>query len=58
MKELVAAQNQLTQLYLTVAAPKLKGATIGYFDSHALFTDMINNPAQVRPSRFLLLCPP
>jgi hypothetical protein len=58
MKELVAAQNELTQLYLTVAAPKLKGATIGYFDSHALFTDMINNPAQVRPSRFLCFATP
>lgn len=45
MKELVAAGNELSKLYIELTIPKLKGATIGYFDSHALFTDMFDHPA-------------
>jgi len=45
MGELVAAGNSLTELMLSALAPKLHGANIGVFDSHGLFTDIINHPA-------------
>ncbi|EIN06960.1 carbohydrate esterase family 16 protein [Punctularia strigosozonata HHB-11173 SS5] len=45
MKELVASGNTLSKLMIQIMAPSLPGATIGYFDSHALFTDMHDNPS-------------
>jgi hypothetical protein len=46
MKELVASGNALTRLMIEALAPKLKGATIGYFDSYAFFNDMYNHPVR------------
>ncbi|KAL1727924.1 GDSL lipase/esterase [Schizophyllum commune] len=44
MKELTTAGNKIGELLLRDLAPKLEGAHIGLFDSHALFTDMYANP--------------
>ncbi|KAG6872551.1 hypothetical protein C0995_008895 [Termitomyces sp. Mi166 len=46
MTELTLSGNALTKLLLTALAPTLPGSHIGYFDSHALFTDMYTNPAK------------
>jgi phospholipase/lecithinase/hemolysin len=46
MRELVLSGNELTSLMLQALAPKLKGAHVGIFDSHALFTDMFAHPAR------------
>ncbi|KZV77130.1 carbohydrate esterase family 16 protein [Peniophora sp. CONT] len=45
MKQLVAAGNAISKLMLKALVPSLPGAHIGYFDSHALFTDILDNPA-------------
>ncbi|KAI5830295.1 hypothetical protein K523DRAFT_303076 [Schizophyllum commune Tattone D] len=45
MKELTTAGNKIGELLLKDLAPKLEGAHIGLFDSHALFTDMYANPS-------------
>ncbi|EIN06961.1 SGNH hydrolase [Punctularia strigosozonata HHB-11173 SS5] len=45
MRELVAAGNALSKLFIQLTTPSLVGATVGYFDTHALFMDMYNNPA-------------
>ncbi|KAI0648790.1 hypothetical protein C8Q79DRAFT_903066 [Trametes meyenii] len=44
MAELTKSGNAIADLQLQLLAPKLHGAHIGLFDSHALFTDMINRP--------------
>ncbi|KAL1758999.1 hypothetical protein FB107DRAFT_180398, partial [Schizophyllum commune] len=44
MKELTTAGNKIGELLLRDLAPKLEGAHIGLFDSHALCTDMYANP--------------
>ncbi|KAI0683582.1 GDSL lipase/esterase [Cytidiella melzeri] len=44
MREIVSTGNALSKALLQLLAPTLKGAHIGYFDSHALFSDMIANP--------------
>jgi len=44
MGELVATGNELQRLKLAALAPSLKGAHLGIFDSHALFSDMIIHP--------------
>ncbi|KAI0372654.1 hypothetical protein BV20DRAFT_963698 [Pilatotrama ljubarskyi] len=44
MAELTKSGNSIAELMLTGLAPKLRGAHLGLFDSHALFTDMINHP--------------
>ncbi|KAG5716240.1 GDSL esterase/lipase [Termitomyces sp. T112] len=46
MTELTLSGNALTKLLLTALAPTLPDSHIGYFDSHALFTDMYTNPAR------------
>ncbi|KAF9465452.1 GDSL lipase/esterase [Collybia nuda] len=45
MTELVLSGNAITKLMLEALAPKLPGAHIGLFDSHALFTDMFKRPS-------------
>jgi len=45
IRELVLSGNALIKLMLQALAPKLTGAHVGIFDSHSLFTDMHNNPA-------------
>ncbi|KAF9450392.1 carbohydrate esterase family 16 protein [Macrolepiota fuliginosa MF-IS2] len=46
IRELVLSGNALIKLMLQALAPKLTGAHVaGVFDSHSLFTDMHNNPA-------------
>ncbi|KAI8974582.1 GDSL lipase/esterase [Trametes punicea] len=44
MAELTKSGNAIAQLMLQALAPQLHGAHLGLFDSHALFTDMINRP--------------
>ncbi|KAI0666824.1 GDSL lipase/esterase [Trametes maxima] len=44
MAELTKSGNAIAELQLQLLAPKLDAAHIGLFDSHALFSDMINNP--------------
>ncbi|KAL1662984.1 hypothetical protein GGF50DRAFT_57866 [Schizophyllum commune] len=44
IKELTTAGNKIGELLLRNLAPKLEGAHIGLFDSHALFTDMYADP--------------
>ncbi|KAI0077017.1 carbohydrate esterase family 16 protein [Panus rudis PR-1116 ss-1] len=44
MKELTTSGNALAKLMIQDVVPTLKGAHVGLFDSHALFTDMIANP--------------
>ncbi|KZV77131.1 carbohydrate esterase family 16 protein [Peniophora sp. CONT] len=44
MRELVAGGNAISKLMLQALAPSLPGAHIGLFDSHALFTDILDNP--------------
>ncbi|KAI0703969.1 hypothetical protein C8Q76DRAFT_823416 [Earliella scabrosa] len=44
MRELTTSGNAIAKLMLQALAPKLRGAHIGLFDSHSLFTDMINRP--------------
>ena len=44
--ELVLAGNALSKFMLQDIVPKLPGAHVGLFDSHALFTDIINNPSE------------
>ncbi|KAI0077023.1 carbohydrate esterase family 16 protein [Panus rudis PR-1116 ss-1] len=44
MTELTTAGNAIAKLMLQDLAPKLHGAHLGLFDSHGLFTDMLNNP--------------
>lgn len=46
MTELTTSGNALSSLMLHNLAPTLPGARIALFDSHALFTDMFNNPAR------------
>ena len=45
MTELTRAGNEISKLMLQILAPTLSGAHLGLFDSHQLFTDMLNNPA-------------
>ncbi|KAJ7595520.1 GDSL lipase/acylhydrolase [Mycena floridula] len=45
MTELVLSGNSISKLMLQLLAPQLHGAHIGIFDSHSLFQDMINHPA-------------
>ncbi|KAI0770406.1 GDSL lipase/esterase [Fomes fomentarius] len=44
MKELTTSGNAIAKLMLQALAPKLHGAHLALFDSHSLFTDMINHP--------------
>ncbi|KAM5530586.1 hypothetical protein V8D89_015745 [Ganoderma adspersum] len=44
VKELTNAGNAIARLKLQLLAPTLSGAHIGFFDSHALFTDIYRNP--------------
>ncbi|EJD37645.1 carbohydrate esterase family 16 protein [Auricularia subglabra TFB-10046 SS5] len=44
MNELVSSGNALSSLLLRTLAPRLPGASIAIFDSHALFADMYVNP--------------
>ncbi|KAI0036066.1 GDSL lipase/acylhydrolase [Vararia minispora EC-137] len=46
MSELVAGGNAISRLLLRALASTLPGAHVGLFDSHALFTDILNNPAE------------
>ncbi|KAK0456021.1 GDSL lipase/esterase [Armillaria borealis] len=46
MRELVLSGNALSRLMLHALIPDVPGAHIGIFDSHALFTDMYNNPSE------------
>ncbi|KZW01313.1 hypothetical protein EXIGLDRAFT_830062 [Exidia glandulosa HHB12029] len=46
MTELTSAGNALSKLMLQALAPSLPGSHIALFDSHALFTDIFNNPSQ------------
>lgn len=45
MAELVLSGNEIASLMLANLPRSLPGATIGLFNSYALFTDMYNNPA-------------
>ncbi|VDC02525.1 unnamed protein product [Peniophora sp. CBMAI 1063] len=44
VKNLVAAGNALSKLMLKALPLHLPGAHIGYFDSHGLFTDILDHP--------------
>lgn len=44
MTELTTSGNEIAKLMLQQLAPTLHGAHLGLFDSHALFTDMIQRP--------------
>ncbi|KAI0657945.1 hypothetical protein C8Q70DRAFT_250112 [Cubamyces menziesii] len=44
MAELTRSGNAIAELMLKDLAPQLHGAHLGLFDSHALFTDMLNHP--------------
>ncbi|KAI0077356.1 carbohydrate esterase family 16 protein [Panus rudis PR-1116 ss-1] len=44
MTELTTSGNEIAKLMLQDLAPKLHGAHLGLFDSHGLFTDMLNHP--------------
>lgn len=45
MKELTTAGNKIAELLLKQLAPSLEGASVGFFDSHALFADIYANPS-------------
>jgi len=45
MTELTTSGNEIGKLMLQALPASLPGATIGLFDSHALFSDMIAHPA-------------
>ena len=44
MNELVSSGNEIARLQLQALPATHPGAHIGLFDSHALFTDILNNP--------------
>ncbi|KAJ7242910.1 GDSL lipase/acylhydrolase [Mycena rebaudengoi] len=46
MRELSLSGNKLTKLMLQALAPTLPGSHIALFDSHSLFQDMFDHPAQ------------
>ncbi|KAK0208793.1 hypothetical protein DFS33DRAFT_474038 [Desarmillaria ectypa] len=46
MRELVLSVNALSRLMLHALIPEVPEARIGIFDSHALFTDVYNNPSE------------
>jgi len=46
MTELVLSGNELTQLKLEALLPHIPGAHVAHFDSHGLFQDIFNSPAE------------
>ena len=44
LRELVATGNELREMMLQLLAPTMPDAHIGLFNTHGLFTDIINNP--------------
>lgn len=46
MRELVLSGNSLSRAMLQALVPEVPGAHIGIFDSHGLFQDIYDNPAE------------
>ncbi|KAF8965410.1 GDSL lipase/acylhydrolase [Flammula alnicola] len=45
MNELVLSGNELTRLMLQALVPTLRGAHLGIFDTHELFSEMLDRPS-------------